>query len=954
MLFNYDLSQEPSLRSRLYFEKRREFKELLRRKLVDRRVSYICTNCLQYGKKKLKNVKHASTPQSLLEELDDTENAALSMERTAIQESDSEIADADNDDVGENNGEQEVTIKDEIENLAKRLECLEWTDFPADVQNSLSRLALTIGKCIRSDLDEEKYKMATECKTFETLGATNVRHWYLQRNQLLRDFLQGCTGVGIHTTKEKKFNSCVHAIEQIIYTKNNNIVTPFSFKRNIITYLISKSKVGCQLAGSWEGSGSYTKVNSVLNTPMPPLKIDSENDITITFDNEQKVGHHSGRIREGSKQPISIITTVATIASQPPTFFQFQNIPEVEVDFFNSLNAVDNLEQKYRENFRRYRQDFITEIIGKVLHEQYIDRNDYIKDYVEDSLSIDEKESICPSCRCVGEKAFEECQKCHLNTSFYSHDYDKYWRTQSNHFRKPVIELAEPTLVNPSSLENVKKVLQNIEEQSFTTVSKRKWVSVMCDGVPYTFAAQMQDTMKKCSICCEFIETSNMDEHRAIHAPQIVSFFRPFPNLVVRPGPGHIEMNMARKLLSFLWVPFMKTIALELGFRTEKAQRVFRCGVDHHRSRQVLESCLEALSKELVLPFIRHSIQNDEEPTAIGYNKWYECFVENQNYAFLFHVTFSYLLSFHLYNEAVRKNNSENIMAARTTFAPLFYIGHHPKYQLLLTRDLVERVNYDEPVKTYVRNTESFTASGDTKKGQGGDFIHEEVNKKVKSFLPPTGIPTQDTWKNIIRKCKKLEEMKKHVLASSGFSDEKQKKRPKKFDHEVTMIRKQFRERLSYVKGQENLRSLSGDELDKSLCDFTFTAKQNYIDYKESLSKTRMYGMTKLSPVFVTTHDREEYEKIENKTVDEIKQKIKEIIESMPNKDETIPFELLLNRKTNKKKHVYVTTYYEALKILDTQLAIVDLEKEEEQRNGDETTYHQNDDICILPDSEFE
>ena len=171
-----------------------------------------------------------------------------------------------------------------------------------------------------------------------------------------------------------------------------------------------------------------------------------------------------------------------------------------------------------------------------------------------------------------------------------------------------------------------------------------------------------------------------------------------------------------------------------MGFQTEKAQRVFRLGIDHHRSRQVLESCLGALSRELLLPYVRHSISNDEDPTSGGYNLWYENLVENQNYAFLFHVTFSYLLSFHLYNEAVRKNNSDSMMAARTTFAPLFYIGHHPKYQLLLTRDLVERVKYDEPVKTYVRKTESFTASGDTKKGQGGDLIHEEVNKKVKSL----------------------------------------------------------------------------------------------------------------------------------------------------------------------------------------------------------------------------
>ena len=34
-------------------------------------------------------------------------------------------------------------------------------------------------------------------------------------------------------------------------------------------------------------------------------------------------------------------------------------------------------------------------------------------------------------------------------------------------------------------------------------------------------------------------------------------------------------------------------------------------------------------------------------------------------------------------------------------------------------------------------NTESFTVSGVNNKGQGADFIHEELNRQIKSFLPP-------------------------------------------------------------------------------------------------------------------------------------------------------------------------------------------------------------------------
>ena len=129
-------------------------------------------------------------------------------------------------------------------------------------------------------------------------------------------------------------------------------------------------------------------------------------------------------------------------------------------------------------------------------------------------------------------------------------------------------------------------------------------------------------------------------------------------------------------------------------------------------SRQVLETSLLALSKELIIPYIRYCVTSDEQPTSNGYINWYEHHVQCQNYAFIFHVTFSYLLSFHLYNEAIRKNNSINMMAARITFAPLFFIGQHPKYQLLLTRDLCERVNYNEVVAVYTKMTESYSLWG--------------------------------------------------------------------------------------------------------------------------------------------------------------------------------------------------------------------------------------------------
>ena len=146
-----------------------------------------------------------------------------------------------------------------------------------------------------------------------------------------------------------------------------------------------------------------------------------------------------------------------------------------------------------------------------------------------------------------------------------------------------------------------------------------------------------------------------------------------------------------------------------------------------------------------------------------------------------------------MYNEGLRKNNSDIMMAGRTVFTPLFYIGHHPKYQHILLRDLIERVNYPPPVKEYMDITESHTASGLPTGGQGDDFIHEELNKTIKSYLQGSGIPTKQMWVNIICKAKIIGSLKDAFIKTTDVDTVNGKKRPKKFEHEINMIRKEIR-----------------------------------------------------------------------------------------------------------------------------------------------------------------
>lgn len=100
-------------------------------------------------------------------------------------------------------------------------------------------------------------------------------------------------------------------------------------------------------------------------------------------------------------------------------------------------------------------------------------------------------------------------------------------------------------------------------------------------------------------------------------------------------------------------------------------------------------------------------------------------------------------------------------MASHAQFAPLFYSIHHPKYQQLYLRDIWLRVQMPETLQNHLSIHKSFSLSGKENSGQGGDFLHEELNKKIKSLLPPI-MATEDVRLKICRDLENLEELREN------------------------------------------------------------------------------------------------------------------------------------------------------------------------------------------------
>ncbi len=138
----------------------------------------------------------------------------------------------------------------------------------------------------------------------------------------------------------------------------------------MVAYSTSHSKWLTKLPGNWEPCGSYTTVNVILNQPAEPV-LTPANDFHIKFENNQKVGFTSGRIREGSTIPMSICTSTTYLEPQSATNLQqndtFTNDKWL-IDQSDLSSKLQTLEEATGE-FQNYDCLFIDEHIKYVRKE---------------------------------------------------------------------------------------------------------------------------------------------------------------------------------------------------------------------------------------------------------------------------------------------------------------------------------------------------------------------------------------------------------------------------------------------------------------------------------------------------------------------------------------------------------------------------------------------------------
>ena len=905
--------------------------------------TWICTSCLNYSQTHFvdgnKMRRHAERHAQFADASDvkmsdgdnENEDAPVTISQTADQ----------------NNGEKSVLIslREIRESFVQISHAKSFEDYSVEEKSALADISNIIGDLIKKDIYREGQRNIATYKDLTTDIESN--DWLHHQNQVLVAFLKGCCKLD-NSSGDKKLNALVHSVEQVLYTRNLNVITPISFRRNVVQYSISGSKMSTQINGSWEPAGGYTTVRTFIDAPCDPPEC-PEGDVENAIDNEQRVAKTSGPIQEDSKLAVDICTTVSHLLPKPisnlqkrddlkPSEWQMRSDdPEIRKQL---IFKVNDFESTHMNIFRSYRELYLTDIIERVKNEQKLVPNclDRVQDYVDISIrdrSAGRQNKVCSNCNAVYAENINgsPCPSCNFNSYQYPSLYDAYARTESKLSKIPSsINIGEPCMVNPNTETNVCKVLKHVQRHCNLGVA-RKWTTVWSDAVPYIFGCNLQDNLHICISCQEEVDTRKVTlEEHVLLCPENTDgaqFKKVFGDILFRPGPGHIELNMARCVLKFAWAPFFSHIAKMLGFRTQRAQEVIKNGVDHHRSMQIIRLVMHALAMELVVPYIRMHQNNGTllECNAKNYIAWVNQ-VTDPTYIFLWHACFAFLLAVNLYNEASRKNNSQNMMAARAAFVPLFFVRRHRMYQELHLRDVLERVTYPLPLSAQIQERETFSDSGRANAGQGADFLHEQTNRTIKSFLPP-GRVTPETWIKICRKADDLLEMKESCLQKSGVNYSPSiPKPPKRHEHEITMARREFRTKELTTKpfAERPMLGLSNEELDPELPNFRDTLEGSYNQYKDNFTEKGSFGGVKMKSLFITVAERQKAEKLENKTKAEIRTEIEDMIKLF-NDNGAIEFykEQLITLKASDVKTKYMTLHIDISRALEEDTASMQL-----------------------------
>jgi hypothetical protein len=384
--------------------------------------------------------------------------------------------------------------------------------------------------------------------------------WLSKRNQVLVKFIETLTynnNSPDDLSQEKIFKRAV-AVDTIYGTRHGKYVSEVNLIASAIKYSLARSKKVINIDNHITSGGGYSYFQKWLEDLSDEEEPLPDGFLFIAFDNEQR-----GQKNYLDRGFNTVIYHVVT------SFVAFNMESSYQVQHINNPWVYDNLnKQQYKELFElspgmqeeidKELFIYLSEILGQ-LNEEKLSSTNVINTLMTNRVSKNGFDKYCSNCNEYNiENKKQCCPKCKsklptlgelrkLNIAeeinspddfkkppvFKSHNIESESNVQSISrisitqqlaadpgVKVPDIYIPDPLNINPNSIANVEKILFHIEKIAGIKEGQRKWVVVVCDGIPYHHATKIKNK---------------------------------FPWLIILPGPLHEEMNMLRAYVELNW-----------------------------------------------------------------------------------------------------------------------------------------------------------------------------------------------------------------------------------------------------------------------------------------------------------------------------------------------------------------------------------------------------------------
>ena len=830
------------------------------------------------------------------------------------------------------------------------------------------------------DITRDVESVQKKYDSISKLNELDIMTYLMERNKTMVTMLLAMTQSTIH---EDYYRLSV-VLESIYKLRNANFLGPVSLLQNLTFLSMTNSKAAVDIIGSSGAGGKYTTLCRWLGSisSKPPTVPDG--DTLFVFDNEQIVGK-TWNIKPQNKVRTSIITTVAAVQLDkemriennpllhPSRWFTQARVADVLHEIVSEESAVYNeLRKVHMEQFKL----FVNASIEQIL-EEHVGKDDIIDKLVVKMQQAREFKT-CLDCNMLLAKTKRKCPLCKKDlvkcdipetdgaenptdssetisfsvinpekkTKAHETENLRYDHVESGHPSESVpVYVMDPVFVNPNSFESLKLVLRHIGKTAGVRRyggTEREWVIVCCDGLPYTMIFRLIQEYLTCAACDKgFLGSELFEQHKKQHSElEEVHYIREFDWVLVHTGDGHYEMNMMKSFVELNWDVFMTLLVNRMGWTSEAAMRAAKLCYDNHKTWQLILVFHFGTLLELLTPYVKkcqHSKDpdtNPEKPTANGFLQFVKSMEEHPNYMYMFQMVSRYSQAIVNMRMGIRRNNSTLIQSAKFMSKGLFHGRTHPRYQQIEMIETLQRKLMPNDLKTFISMHESMSRT-DSSKGQGYDFILEEINKGVKSWIR-RGVASDSMWLSICRNYDKLLQMRHKVTDMLKIDSEGSYVRKLDLEDAIVDWRVCLREKQYLVRDSIIHYSISGHKIHDGLVNFTKEAerKRNYRLLETFLQQDFPDDLSLKRPVFVTNAEAEHYEAFQNQTIEVIEKTTVDFIETIQDEEKRNTYREKFRKEVlRKNKAVHIEFFNEVLEVVNEAFVTSNDSCEESESN---------------------